>query len=237
MNGNLVTGAVDPLSIGLSALALVVAVYGVWQSKRSADAASRSERHGARSAAAAETSAAHSQRSADAAERSASTQEEALEIERRRAAGERVKAAHEQAPKWESISDGPEGSFRLANGFLEGGLRNAGLTGARIEVVVLDLPSGGRLPVDTRRDPPGVASGGWESHPHIPPGGVVLLRCEVSGGELESDARPSLYMDFSASGLAHVGLLGVTVELLRHGTTADGALAWKVGRIRPGLLA
>ena len=64
-----------------------------------------------------------------------------------------------------------------------------------------------------------------------------MLTCEIPENELQSDARPSIYIDFQASGLVHVGLLGMTIELLHHGTADGLSVAWKVGRVRPGLLA
>jgi len=225
----------DAVPVGISIAALVVAAVAARQAKRSADAAVGSERHGERSAQAAEDSAGAARRSADASERSAATQEEALELERHRAAAERFKASEEFAPKWEALSDSSEGLFVLRDGVFAGALRNAGLTGANVHLAVLDLPSGGRMTVSTRREPSGGASGGWESHPHVPPGGVLWLRCEMTSDALSSDARPSIYMDFQATGLAHVGDLGVTLELTREGAAADGALAWKVGRVRAGL--
>jgi hypothetical protein len=175
--------AVVAISVGLSAMALAVAVYGARQAKRSADAARASERHGSRSATAAEQSSAQAQRSADAAERSAAAQEERLEMDRRRVAGERVDAAHDLAPRWEAISEGPNGLFTLRDGVLTGGLRNAGLHGAEVELVVLDLPSGGRLPMQTRREPLRPSPHTWEARPHVAPGGILMLTCEIPGDE------------------------------------------------------
>lgn len=144
----------DGVPLGISVAAFVVAAYGTWQAKRSADSAKGSEQHGARSAAAAEASASEARRSADAAERSVAAQEEMLELERRRAAGERIAQAEGQAPVWEATSDGADALFTLKDGVLEGPLRNAGLVGADIQVAVLDLPFGG-----------GWLSGRGESHP------------------------------------------------------------------------
>src|ERR1044072_3664994 len=97
----------------------------------------------------------------------------------------------------------------------------------------------------SRRSPPDANQTGeprpsphtWEAHPHVPPGGILMLTCEIPEDEPQSEARTSIYIDFQASGLVHVGLLGVTIELLNHGTADGPSVAWKVGRVRPGLLA
>jgi hypothetical protein len=65
---------------------------------------------------------------------------------------------------------------------------------------------------------------------------VIELDCDLQGINLRGDARPSLHMDFQHLG-TDAGMLGVTVELFRTGTTAAGQAAWRVGRVRPGLLA
>jgi hypothetical protein len=207
----------------VAVLALLVAGAAVWYARRSARAA--------------EKSAAEAERSASAAERTAEAEEGTLELGRRSETRERVRDAEERAPKWEAIADGEEGCFRSRDGVLEGRLRNAGLLGAKIELAVLDLPSGGRLPLTCRREPVAPGWAGWESRPHIPPGGVLALRAEVDPSELVSHARPSIYIDVAVGGQPHLNLVGATVELLASGTAADGSQLWRGGRVRPGLLA
>jgi hypothetical protein len=177
-------------------------------------------------------SAQHADRAASAAERSADVQQRALELDESRAAREDTQRAEERAPRWEAVALDETGWFKLTGGAFEGALVNAGLSSASIELAVLDTPDGQRHQLQLRREPPGPASGGWESSPIIPPGSLLSIRCEGATPGLLTHGRPQLYFDYEAVGVMRTGLLGATVQLLRQSVDAAGAVRWKVGEIQ-----
>ena len=169
---------------------------------------------------------------ADEARRARVVAEESLALERQRSHREITDYAAQVAPRWEATDPDERGFFSSDGEYLTGGFRNAGLHGARIIVAALDV-AGPRAPVQTRCDGP--ASGGWEDHPHVPPGAVLRLRCELAGLPIDSNARPMLYIDCEAPRLSHPPF-GVTVELLRQPDDARGH-RWRVGAVREDVRA
>jgi hypothetical protein len=213
-------------TVVVSLLALVVALGGLVVAIGSHRTSRRAVEETARSASAAE-------RSAGAAEDSAQLQREGVEIERMRERRERLQAVKERGPEWEATEEGEAGYFLSDGERMRGGLRNVGLTTAAVQGAYIDF-DGQRAAVRTRCDGPH-GGGGWASKVYVPPQAVLELDCGLGGIRLQGNARPSLYMDYEQLG-ADVGLLGVTFELLRTGNTAAGKDAWRVGRIREGLL-
>jgi hypothetical protein len=210
-----------------SLLAVAVALPSVgiawWSHRTSRDAVEQAER-----------SAGAAERSAEAAERSAELQREALAIEKRRDQRELLESFKALAPQWEAIEDGAGGYFRSDAERMRGALRNAGLMTATVHAAYLDC-DGRRAAVRMRCDSP-QGGGGWAETVHVAPQSVLELECDLGGIQLRTTARPSLYMDFEPLG-ADTGLFAVTVELLRTGETVSGDAAWRVGRIRGGVLA
>ncbi|MDP8910102.1 MAG: hypothetical protein M3N47_13530 [Chloroflexota bacterium] len=164
-------------------------------------------------------------RSAEEARRSREIAEESLALERQRSHREIADYTERVAPRWEATEPDQRGYFHSDGSQLEGALRNAGLHGARVLLAVLDVGRP-RVRMQTRCD------GDWEDQPHVPPGSVLQLRCELDGVRLDGGARPMLYMDYDAPGLDRPGF-GVTVELLASGGDHRGRRAWRVGAIRP----
>lgn len=171
-------------------------------------------------------------RSALAAERSADIQQTALDLEKNRHARERVKHAEERTPVWTEADDGEPGYFTWNGSLLEGILLNTGLSAAAIDLAVLDLPTGGRSQLETRVDPAGQVDGGWSSRPIIPPGAMMRVQCDMSQADATSPGRPSIYMDYTATGVAQSGPLGATIELLRTGEDAAGHPRWRIGDVK-----
>jgi hypothetical protein len=151
----------DSLPVMIAVVALCVSAYGAVQARRSARAAEQSE--------------SHARRSADAAELNTDMQARSLELKKQQNAREEVLRAEERAPRWEQIADDETGYFVWHRGEFEGRLVNTGLSPAAVDLVVLDTPDGQRHPLQTRCEPPGPGSGGWESHPIISPGSVLAL--------------------------------------------------------------
>lgn len=172
-------------------------------------------------------------RSASAAERSADLQSEALAIEKNRDQRERLEAVKSLGPEWEAVEPGEAGCFSSTTDQMRGRLRNSGLMVATVHDAYFDF-DGQRAAVRTRCDG-AQGGGGWASTVHVPPQSVLELECDLQGITLRGDARPSLYLDFEQPG-TETGMHGVTVEFLRTGTTASGDAAWRVGRVRRGLL-
>jgi len=176
-------------------------------------------------------SARHAKRSAAAAERGVSVQERGLQLERNRERRERLEAVKFHGPAWEPVDDGMTGSFTGQR--LSGALRNSGLMTATVVGARLDH-NGRCAVVRTRCDPP-QGGGRWGTRVFVPPQSVLELEADLDGIDLAGDARPSLYMDYEQLG-ADTGLHGVTVELLRSGSSMAGQAQWRVGRIRVALL-
>lgn len=179
-------------------------------------------------------------RAAKAAEESAEQQrratdlaEQALSLERERSHREVGAYTERVAPRWEAAAEGADGFFRTDGSCMFGSLRNCGLHGARILVAALDV-AGPREGMQTRCRDSG--DDRWDGEPHVPPGSVLELRCDLSGLPINGDARPLIYMDYDAPGLNHP-MFGVTIELLRTGAGADGRPEWKVEAIRNDLRA
>lgn len=213
-------------TIIISAFAVGVAVGGLVVAIRSHRTANRAVAEAARSAAAAE-------RSAAAAEQSTELQRAGLTIDRNREQRERLTAVKELGPRWEATEEGEAGYFTSDGERARGRLRNVGLMTATVHGAYMDC-DGQRASVRTRCDGP-QGGGGWATTVHVPPQAVLDLECDLGGMNLQGHARPALYMDYEQLG-ADTGLLGVTVELLRSGNTAAGKDAWRVGRIRDGVL-
>lgn len=157
--------------------------------------------------------------------------EQGLTLERERSHREVADYAERLAPRWEATEDDAQGFFRTNGSYLTGSLRNSGLSGARVLVAVLDV-AGPRAAVQTRCA--GSDNGAWEDEPHVPPGAVLELRCELAGLPIDGSARPMLYMDYDAPGLNHP-MFGVTIELLRRPAGPDGQPQWKVGAVKNDL--
>jgi type II secretory pathway pseudopilin PulG len=171
-------------------------------------------------------------RSARATERSVDIQQDAFDLEQRREAQRRVREAEERAPTWAAADEGEAGYFEWDGATLEGRLLNEGLSSAAIDLAVIDLPRGGRCQLQTRVDPAGAADGGWSSHPIVPPGAMLRVQGEVSEVDASAPGRPSIYLDYTANGVAQTGALGATVELLRSGEDRAGRPRWRVGEVK-----
>jgi hypothetical protein len=197
-------------AVVFSAIGLMVAVAARFDARRAAKAA--------------EESAEQQRRAADLAE-------QGLSLERERSHREVGDYTERVAPLWEASAEGPDGFFRTDGSHMLGSLRNSGLHGARILVAALDV-AGPRAGMQTRCRDSGDDQ--WQDEPHVPPGSVLELRCDLSGLPINSDARPMVYMDYDAPGLNHP-MFGVTIELLRRGVGANGQPQWKVGAIRNDL--
>ena len=213
-------------TVVVSLLALAVALGGLIVAIGSKGTSTRAADEAARSATAAE-------RSAEAAEASTDLQRQAVDIERTRARREQLEAVQELGPKWEATEEGEAGYFTSDGSRMRGSLRNVGLATAAVQGAYMDF-DGQRALVRTRCDGPH-GGGGWASRVQVPPQAVLQLDCDLAGINLGGQARPSFYMDYEQTG-ADTGLLGVTIELLRSGTTAAGKDAWRVGQVRGGLL-
>lgn len=211
----------------LSILAIVIAIVGLVVAWLSYQAATRS-------ASAAEVSAVEARRSANAAERGVRVQEEALELERDRERREAIRRYRDSTTaEWEPVDAGEVGYFRSSTDEFNGALRNSGLTATRVRGAYLDY-DGQRSLILTRCDGPN-GSGGWESSPSVPPGAVLQMRADISPAGLRGDARPTIYMDFDAAGIDN-GLEGITIELLRAGSSPTGDALWRIGRSRMAVL-
>jgi hypothetical protein len=196
----------------IAAAALVVAFLARLDARKSANAAAETARQ---------------------ARRSTELAEEGLALERQRSHREIGDYAQRVAPRWEPTEPDERGFFVSDGEHLSGALRNTGLHGASIIDAALDV-AGARAQVQTRCD--GSASGGWESHPHVPPGAVLQMRCELEGLPIMSDARPMLYIDYDAPGLNHPPF-GVTAELLRQQEDVRGRARWRLGAMREDIRA
>jgi hypothetical protein len=177
---------------------------------------------------AARRSASAAEVSADEARRSREVAEQALALDRERNHREIADYTERVAPRWEAAESDQRGYFSSDGSQLEGSLRNAGLHGASITVAVLDVGSP-RVRMQTR------CGSDWEDHPHVSPGAVLELRCDVSGVPIDG-ARPMIYMDYEAPGLNHPAF-GVTVELVSKGTDHRGRRIWGVGAVRQDVRA
>lgn len=209
-----------------STWSVIIAAIGAAISIASVGAAAYSARHSRRSADAAS-------RSADSAERSVDLQKEALELERNRASREQLETIKTLGPSWEAAEDGVQGQFVSDGQQLSGRIRNAGLMTATVLGAWLDY-NGQRAVLRTRCDT-AQGGGGWASRVFVPPQGVLELQGDQAGIDLAGDARPTIYIDYEQLG-TDTGLLGVTIELLREGSSPSGDACWRVGRIRSGLL-
>jgi hypothetical protein len=157
--------------------------------------------------------------------------EQGLMLERERSHREIADYTERVAPRWEATEPDERGYFRTDGSHLVGSLRNSGLHGARILVAALDV-AGPRAAVQTRCPDSDIE--GWDDEPHVPPGSLLELRCDLTGLPIEGGARPMLYMDYDAPGLNHP-MFGVTVELLRRPAGPDGLAQWRVGAIKNDL--
>jgi hypothetical protein len=200
-------GSSGSWAVVVSAVGLIVAVVARFDARKAAKAA--------------EESAQQQRRSTDLAE-------QALTLERERSHREAGDYAERVAPRWEAAESGPGGLFHTDGSHIFGSLRNGGLHSARILVAVLDV-AGARGAMQTRcRD---ADDDQWADMPHVPPGSLLDVRCDLSHLPVDGGARPMIYMDYDAPGLDHP-LFGATIELLRQGAAADGQPQWRVGTIR-----
>ena len=171
------------------------------------------------------TSARAASTSAEEATRSREIAEQALAIDKERSHREIADYTERVAPRWEAAEPDQRGYFHSDGLQLEGALRNVGLHGARILLAVLDV---GRPRVRMQAR----CADDWEDQPHVPPGSVLQLRCDLDGVPIDGADRPMLYMDYDAPGLNHPPF-GVTVELVSKGTDHRQCRIWKVGATRP----
>lgn len=202
---------------GSATWAVVIAVGALAVAGVSAAFAGTEAHSARRSASAAEVSAEEARRSREIAE-------QALAIDRERSHREVADYTERVAPRWETAEPDQRGYFSSDGKQLEGSLRNAGLWGARIAIAALDVGKP-RVGMQTR------CGGDWEAHPHVSPGAVLELRCDIAGVPIDGGARPMIYMDYEAPGLNHPAF-GVTVELVSKGTDHRGRRIWRVGAVR-----
>ena len=211
MVGGFLSGSGD-WAVAISAVGVIVALLARFDARRAAKAA---------------------QDMADLARQSTQIAEQGLALERERSHREITDYTERVAPRWEATEPDERGLFRTEGSYLVGGLRNTGLHGARILLAALDVAAP-RVPVETRC--PDTGDGEWEDEPHVPPGSVLELRCDVAELPMDGGARPTLYMDYDAPGLNHPEF-GVTIELLRRPAGVGGGPQWKVGAVRSDLRA
>jgi hypothetical protein len=212
---------IEQWSLAVAVIAVGVAIASSVFAKRSADAARLSARQ--------------AKRSADATERTADAQEGVAAIEQQRFEHERIARIAQEAPNWEVAGEGDEALLDSTDNELAGVLRNTGMVIAIVTGLELDLPNGGRVTGQYRSEPPGPASGGWQSRLVVYPGmamAVKFLTTDRSlGAGLEAGSRPRLHVDCSSDDLKWQGRR--TLELLRKPKDHRGRLRWKARQWEP----
>jgi hypothetical protein len=211
--------SIEEWGLVVAVAALVVAAASALFAKRASDAATLSARQ--------------AKRSADAAERSAGAEERLAEIEHRRDEREQTARIGREAPDWDIAGEGDDALLASTENELVGVLRNTGMVIATVTAVVLDLPNGGRVTGQYRTEPPGPASGGWQSRLVVHPGMTMAVKFETTdgslGGGLGVGDRPRLTIDCASDDLNWQGRR--TVELLRRPADHRGRLRWSARKI------